>query len=375
MSLGRILVLVDNSDLLATEDELPSEASVVSPGRIASPAMSPTSTSRATPPHHHHAPQTPPRILNHTSPLVSTQSSSQIPTSLSSTHIAAPSTSQHPTQTNLDQSPQESTLQETPPPSTSTPPAKAHLSTPTVTKGQHAGPPPPAPVVPVEVFQIGEASLNCQSPLGENRREEPGDYEGIDILMRIFPKERKGVLELVLSGCGGDLLRAIEHFLSVGEALRRPSNAAALPRLSENIARPPSPPKPSLGSAKSAFTPLNSGGLPPPAHQSNFLSPGLPRPPLYADSRFGPPILPISYPHLLPPLLPVLPPLPFHRHYHHDSSPDPADVRDPDTIRNRDHLQEAYALRHDLLIRPDLRLNLDLRPDLRLRSPTAEDSA
>ncbi|XP_063843825.1 doublesex and mab-3 related transcription factor 3, truncated-like isoform X2 [Scylla paramamosain] len=221
---------------------------------------------------------------------------------------------------------------------------------------------------PVDAPQSAEGGAESRE-VTEVRREDAASMDGVDILLRIFPGERRGVLELVLSGCGGDLLRAIEHFLSVGEAQRRPS--APAPRPLDHPPRPLSPPKPSLGSAKSAFTPLAGGAAPPPAHQ-NFLAGGVvPRVPLYGEARFAPPLLPLSYPPLLPPLLPVLPPLPLHRHYHHDSSPDPADG---DLARPRDHLTE-YSMRHDLLTRPDLRLNFDLRPDLRLRSPAAEDSA
>lgn len=213
--------------------------------------------------------------------------------------------------------------------------------------------------------------MDCEGGNAEPRKDDPNTMNGVDILMRIFPGERRGVLELVLSGCGGDLLRAIEHFLSVGEAMRRPP----APRPTVDLPpRPLSPPKPSLGSAKSAFTPLVGNSLPPPAHQSSYLGAVLPRGPLYGgDNRFGPPLLPLSYPPLLPPLLPVLPPLPLPRHYHHDTSPDPPDPPEMPP-RPRDHPLADFTLRPDLLARHDLRLNLDLRPDLRLRSPAPEDT-
>ncbi|KAG7165105.1 doublesex- and mab-3-related transcription factor A2-like isoform X2 [Homarus americanus] len=337
---------------ICLEDESRSEVSVASPGTvITSPAMSPTSTSGVTPieddPSH-----TPPRLSSHSSPHMSAHTSPHI-SAHTSPHITSHSGSSQP--------PSES-QQELPP---ATIPTQGEVRSPT-SESQSAS------EGPGEAQPSRDAIMECQSPM-EARKEDPTSLEGIDILMRIFPSERRGVLELVLTGCGGDLLRAIEHFLSVGEALRRPPAGITVHRPSEHPSRPLSPPKPSLGSAKSAFTPLASSGLPPPAHQSSYLG-GLPRVPLYGESRFAPPLLPLSYPHLLPPLLPVLPPLPLHRHYHHDSSPDPADLRDSDLARARDHLQE-YSMRHDLLGRPELRLNLDLRPDLRLRSPAAEDSA
>ncbi|XP_068217642.1 doublesex and mab-3 related transcription factor 3, truncated-like [Palaemon carinicauda] len=377
--------LVKDNEVAIADDEVSSDVNVVSPGRLASssPAMSPTSTSRATPPHIHHA-QTPPHHTSHASPQASLLTAQPQTLAHPSSHFSVPVTSQLPAQTSTTATRQEP-VSEGPPASSSSssssssPSCSGTVAQETTSLGpdrQNAL----ASIAP-DTQQTQDDSMRCQSPTqgdskGNTRRDElPGtDIEGIDVLMKIFPGERRGVLELVLSGCGGDLLRAIEHFLSVGEALRRPSNHSAMPRLSEAPSRALSPPKPSLGSAKSAFTPLTTGGLPPPAHQNSFFTPALPRPPLYGDARLGPPLLPLSYPHLLPPLLPVLPHLPFHRHYHHDSSPDPADIRDTDPIRTQDHLQDAYSVRHDLFVRPDLRLNLDLRPDIRMRSPATDDS-
>lgn len=47
----------------------------------------------------------------------------------------------------------------------------------------------------------------------------PGRLSPFEILQRIFPFQKKTVLELVLQGCNGDLVKAIEHFLSVGDTL------------------------------------------------------------------------------------------------------------------------------------------------------------
>ena len=47
----------------------------------------------------------------------------------------------------------------------------------------------------------------------------PGRLSNIEILERIFPFQRKSVLELVLQGCNGDLVKAIEQFLSNQETL------------------------------------------------------------------------------------------------------------------------------------------------------------
>ncbi|KAK3580971.1 hypothetical protein CHS0354_006998 [Potamilus streckersoni] len=41
----------------------------------------------------------------------------------------------------------------------------------------------------------------------------PGRLNGLEILERVFPFQRKSVLELVLQGCNGDVVKAIEQFL------------------------------------------------------------------------------------------------------------------------------------------------------------------
>ncbi|XP_038069303.1 doublesex and mab-3 related transcription factor 3, truncated-like [Patiria miniata] len=59
----------------------------------------------------------------------------------------------------------------------------------------------------------------------------PGRLTPIEILTRLFPTQRKAVLELVLQGCSGDLVKAIEHFLSATEdaVQHSPGTASALP--------------------------------------------------------------------------------------------------------------------------------------------------
>ncbi|CAI9739325.1 doublesex and mab-3 related transcription factor 3, truncated-like [Octopus vulgaris] len=47
----------------------------------------------------------------------------------------------------------------------------------------------------------------------------PGRLTNLEILERVFPLQRKSVLELVLQGCNGDLVKAIEHFLSAQDTL------------------------------------------------------------------------------------------------------------------------------------------------------------
>lgn len=47
----------------------------------------------------------------------------------------------------------------------------------------------------------------------------PGRLSNLEILERIFPFHRKSVLELVLQGCNGDLVKSIEQFLSSQETM------------------------------------------------------------------------------------------------------------------------------------------------------------
>ncbi|XP_039272301.1 doublesex and mab-3 related transcription factor 3, truncated-like [Styela clava] len=52
----------------------------------------------------------------------------------------------------------------------------------------------------------------------------PGKLSPIQILKRLFKMESETVLELVLQGCEGDLVKAIEHFLSVPECIKQNEN-------------------------------------------------------------------------------------------------------------------------------------------------------
>ncbi|KAL4236387.1 hypothetical protein ACF0H5_004772 [Mactra antiquata] len=47
----------------------------------------------------------------------------------------------------------------------------------------------------------------------------PGRLTNLEILERVFPLHRKSVLELVLQGCNGDLVKAIEQFLSAQDTI------------------------------------------------------------------------------------------------------------------------------------------------------------
>ena len=47
----------------------------------------------------------------------------------------------------------------------------------------------------------------------------PGRLSYVEILERLFPYQKKAVLELVLQGCSGDVVKAIEHFLSAHDTI------------------------------------------------------------------------------------------------------------------------------------------------------------
>ncbi|XP_071800247.1 doublesex- and mab-3-related transcription factor A2-like [Asterias amurensis] len=137
----------------------------------------------------------------------------------------------------------------------------------------------------------------------------PGRLTPIEILTRLFPTQRKAVLELVLQGCSGDLVKAIEHFLSASETQHSP-NATSIPSSISRAGERPSighhdsfgmsgvhglqtafrsslsSEKHPVGSMKSAFTPL------PPSSASAASSVPLlfaPRPPhpFHAEALLG----------------------------------------------------------------------------------------
>lgn len=97
----------------------------------------------------------------------------------------------------------------------------------------------------------------------------PGRLSPVEVLARIFPLQKREVLELVLDGCNNDILKAIEHFLSLDDSiLIRGQNGGKLTQNADAGMRranvEPARNFPSLfGSLRSAFTPLtpNSIGL------------------------------------------------------------------------------------------------------------------
>ena len=208
------------------------------------------------------------------------------------------------------------------------------------------------------------------------------EIAGVEVLSRIFPSERPGVLGLVLEGCGGDLLRAVEHFLSVSDNLRRDKNksissvaATFAQDFNANLGTTGNlSSRPSLGGTKSAFSPIQMPIVhPPPPPTSSSQMPVFPgrssliQEQLLHRSFSGPPgtMLPFSppYPSMLPPLF--LPPFSLSTRPYLEAS-----------IESRRDQITDYSARFDLMSRPEMaRLrSLELRPDIRIRSPNSDDS-
>ena len=73
----------------------------------------------------------------------------------------------------------------------------------------------------------------------------PGRLSHLEILERIFPGQKKNVLELVLQGCNGDLVKAIEHFLSAQDTIQQQiqQKDPPAPTSQPSLPSPQSPPQ------------------------------------------------------------------------------------------------------------------------------------
>ncbi|XP_026857205.1 doublesex- and mab-3-related transcription factor A2 [Electrophorus electricus] len=124
----------------------------------------------------------------------------------------------------------------------------------------------------------GEETPPSISPLGsdsdtDKEEQEPSpspassrQMNAIDILTRVFPTHKRSVLELVLQGCGKDVVQAIEQILNNSGQARPPEDSWTAERMLQG-AQPPmsSTPRPvhpgsMTLSNRSAFSPLQPNG-------------------------------------------------------------------------------------------------------------------
>ena len=161
----------------------------------------------------------------------------------------------------------------------------------------------PSPVAPPMNLTTPDSSANKMrdnnmKPVGGSTHPSaiptgfrPGRLNNIEILERVFPFQKRTVLELVLQGCNGDLVKAIEHFLSAQDTIAQQHhhmttqhsraennniiNAASSPYLHPGLSQIHArnslvnSSKAVLSGVKSAFTPL-SPTMPYPGVHSAF---------------------------------------------------------------------------------------------------------
>jgi double sex and mab-3 related transcription factor len=70
--------------------------------------------------------------------------------------------------------------------------------------------------IPPSNSMVCGSELIAMSMLSDFR---PGRLSAFEVLSRVFPNQKPTVLNLVLQGCNGDVLKAIEHFLSINDAM------------------------------------------------------------------------------------------------------------------------------------------------------------
>lgn len=128
-----------------------------------------------------------------------------------------------------------------------------------------------------KTLKDGEDTPGSISPLGSDSGSETDkddqdpspssaasrQMNAIDILTRVFPSHKRSVLELVLQGCGKDVVQAIEQILNNSGQAKAPEEPWTAERMLQG-AQPPlssSAPRPMLPGAmalsnRSAFSPL-----------------------------------------------------------------------------------------------------------------------
>ncbi|XP_027022385.1 doublesex- and mab-3-related transcription factor A2 [Tachysurus fulvidraco] len=124
----------------------------------------------------------------------------------------------------------------------------------------------------------GEETPPSISPLGSDSDTDKDEQEpspssassrhmnAIDILTRVFPTHKRSVLELVLQGCGKDVVQAIEQILNNSGQAKPPEETWSAERVLQSVQQPLSTaPRPVLPgtmtlSNRSAFSPLQPNG-------------------------------------------------------------------------------------------------------------------
>eukprot|EP00112_Aurelia_sp_Birch-Aquarium-sp1_P018306 Seg4350.2 transcript_id=Seg4350.2/GoldUCD/mRNA.D3Y31 product="Doublesex- and mab-3-related transcription factor A2" protein_id=Seg4350.2/GoldUCD/D3Y31 len=97
----------------------------------------------------------------------------------------------------------------------------------------------------------------------------------LDLLSRLFPEQKRGVIELILKGCNGDMVQAIEcvlpsHERAVAQMSALPGQSFTLPNTDDaNRSRYPSHGSEKPNVPMSAFMPFNTPPHPPPHHPPN----------------------------------------------------------------------------------------------------------
>ncbi|GFS21101.1 doublesex- and mab-3-related transcription factor 3 [Elysia marginata] len=76
------------------------------------------------------------------------------------------------------------------------------------------------------ISSSGMGSVSSTSTKAGPTGYRPGRLTPLEILERVFPLQRRSVLELVLQGCNGDLVKAIEHFISAQDTVAAQHQAA-----------------------------------------------------------------------------------------------------------------------------------------------------